>query len=146
MIKRNVLAHLWLTLTTPARDSYMATTPILADFVRSWAMQADRIDLDFEEKLEIRGRARPFRGVQILEFSDGIHDPVPVSRLNVQDFTCMQRLLSDRRIRWCFHPLVSDTRQDIFPYDCLIIFDHPTEPEDVERAKETYVCERADVK
>lgn len=133
----------WLTLTTPTRDRYMSVTPKLAEFMTGWAMQTNDIELDFERRLEVCGRARPFRGVQILEIGDGEHDALPVTNLSVQDFTCMQRLFADRRVTWCLHSLVSDARQDVFPYNCFISFAYPTDPDDVERAKSTYLRELA---
>jgi hypothetical protein len=135
----------WLTLTTPTRDRFMAGTPKLAEFMQGWAMQANEVVLDFENRLEVRGRARPFRGVEIIEIGDGVHDALPVSSLSVQDFTCMRRLFSDRRVRWCLHPLVADTRQDVFEYNCFISLDYPTDADGVERAKATYARERSSV-
>jgi len=135
----------WLTLTTPTRDRFMAVTPQLAEFMQGWAMQADGIELDFDHRLEIRGRARPFRDVQILEIGDGVHDALPVSNLNVQDFACMRRLFAARHVIWCLEPLVADARQDVFGYNCFISLAYPSDADDVERAKATYVLERSKV-
>jgi hypothetical protein len=107
-------------------------------------MQANEVHLNFETRLEVRGRARPFRGVEILEIGDG-DNALRVSRLSVQDFTCMRRLFSDRRVIWCLDSLVADTRQDVFESNCSISLSYPTDADGVERAKATYARERSKV-
>lgn len=137
----------WLTLTTPARDRSMAAPPKLAEFVQGWALQADEIKPDFERRLEVRGRARPFRGVQLVEigYGGGVNDALPISKLTVQDFTCMRQLFANRQVIWCLHPLVADVREDVFPYNCFISFGYPTTPEGLERAEATYLRERSKI-
>jgi hypothetical protein len=138
-----VAAPLWMfELTTPARDRYMAVTDRLTEFMQGWAAQTSEVELDTEQKFEVYGRARPFRGVQLVKIGDGRHASLPVSQLNVQDFSAMKRLFSDRHVRWCMNSLVVHMGQDVFPYNCSIMFGFPSTPEELARAKSTYQRER----
>jgi hypothetical protein len=132
----------WLELTTPARDRYMSVTDSLTEFMQGWAAQTSEVELDTEQKFEVYGRARPFRGVQLVKIGDGRHASLPISRLNVEDYSAMQRLFSDRYVKWCLHSLVAHTRQDVFPYNCSNMFGFPSTPEELAKAKATYQRER----
>jgi len=133
----------WLKLTTRTRDRKMSVTSDPTEFVQGWAMQANDVELDLSSSIELRGRARPFRGIELIEIIDGGHDALPASQLAEQDSACLRRLLADRNIFWCLHSLVSDTREDPFPYNCFLSFKFPSTPDEVERAKTTYLEKRS---
>lgn len=128
----------WLRLTTPARVAKMAVSSQLVRFVQGWAMQADGINLDLERGIEIRGRARPFRSVELIEIGDGINDSLPASKISKKDRAKLERLLGDRYVKWCLHPMVVETRQDMFRYNCFLAFDMPRTDQDIQDAKEAY--------
>ena len=134
---------LWfLQLTTRARIRSMEVTPQLQHFMQGWALlKSDNVELDFERPLEIRGRARPFQGVELIEIGDGLGHSLPISKVDDLDRACMVRLFSHRNVKWCLHPLVADAGQDVFSYNCFVTFDYPNTPEDVEFAKQSYFLE-----
>lgn len=132
----------WMRLTAPARDRYMRVTPRLVEFVQGWGLQTPQLEIDFEERLEIRGRTRPFQRVKFIELSDG-KTSLPAASLDTNDRSSFERLLADRQLLWCLHPMVSDLREDLFEYDCFISIGFPNSPDDVERAESAYLRELA---
>ena len=64
----------------------------------------------------------------LVEISDG-RKSLAASELNILDRKCFETILSDRRLKWCLNPMVSDLGEDRFSYDCsiLIAFEHSTE-------------------
>ncbi len=127
-----------IELTTPARNRFMAVTRELAEFIQGWALQTELIELDFEKRLEVRGRTHTFKKVEIVNIGDGINSLPLVMAMNDVEARCLRRLAAHRKIRWCLHPLVSDARQDIFEYDAFLSVEFPRTDEELERAKSTY--------
>ena len=133
----------WLTkLATPARVRFMNVTPRLVEFTQGLALQMTQLDLDFEERVEIRGRTRPFGKVQIVEIGDGTNS-LPVAEIGAHNVSCLQRLVADRAVKWCLHPMVSDLREDLFAYDCFISIGFPETAAELEAADSAYLRELA---
>ena len=130
---------LWqIELTTPARNRYMAVTSELVEFLQGWAMQTSLIDVDFEERIELRGRTRPFRTMELINIGDGMTSLPIMMALDAAELSCLRRLATDRRIRWCLHSMVSDIREDLFEYDSFVSMPFPKTEDELERAKNTY--------
>ena len=128
----------WLRLTTPTRIAQMTVTEDLVRFIQGWATRTDSINLDFENGIEIRGRAQPFHGVQLIEIGDGVGDAVSASRMAKADRQVLERMLKDRKVKWCLHPMVAQMRQDMFPYNCFLSVGMPRNNDDLELAKKAY--------
>lgn len=133
----------WLRLTTPVRITQMVVTHKLVRFIQGWAMQADCINLDFEDRIEIRGRARPFQGVELIEIGDGVGDPIAASRMAKADRQTLERILSDRTVKWCLHPTIAQMRQDMFRYNCFLPIRMPRNDQEIEEAKEAFTGARS---
>ncbi len=80
---------------------------------------------------------RPFKQMQLIEISDG-HRSWSITELDPHDLSRLRKLIADRRVKWCLHPIVSDTGADPFEYDSFILISFPKTAADFERAKSAY--------
>lgn len=128
----------WLRLTAPVRFTSMTAPAKVVQFFQGWAMQGDGIVPEFEKAIEIRGCARPFRGVDLIEIGDVAQDGLQASRLTDVDRACMERLLADHKIKWCLYPSAGGASWDLHPYNCYLLFGLPKTERELEAAKDTY--------
>jgi hypothetical protein len=131
----------WLReLATPVRRDFNAPTQEIIDFFSGWALHEAGANLNLNGRLEILGRSRMFRRVQLvrIDFNNLLVQP---SDLRAFDFLTMRRLLAGKTIQW--QSLVADPTQAMFGYDCILAINYPQSTEDLERARAAYDRELA---